>query len=122
MPGDCRKAPGVPMSLLPNQQSPNEEDGALCPTRAHEKDELWLLSLTLGLSFPCVCSQNNSVLSGLHSLFSVILPLPQFKLLSPGCSGLCLSGSPLEIHQDRICRPGHSQPLVHPQPNLTHSA
>lgn len=64
MPGDCRKPPGVPMSLLPNQQSLNEEDGALSPTRAHEKDELWLLSLVLGLSFPCVCSQNNSDLSG----------------------------------------------------------
>lgn len=92
MPGDCRKAPGVPMSLLPNQQSPNEEDGALCPTQAHEKDELWLLSLMLSLSFPCVCSQNNSVLSGLHSLFSMIPPLPQLKLLSPGCSGRAFQG------------------------------
>lgn len=52
MPGDCRKAPGVPMSLLPNQQSLNEEDAASCPTWVHEKDELWLFEPRARSEFP----------------------------------------------------------------------
>lgn len=42
MPRDCRKVPGVPVSLLPNQQSLNEEDGAIAPHGFMRKLNFWL--------------------------------------------------------------------------------
>lgn len=49
MPGDCRKVPGVPVSLLPNQQSLNEEDGAIAPHGFMRN--FGSLGLTLGPNF-----------------------------------------------------------------------
>lgn len=124
MHGDCREVPGVPVSLLPNQQSLNEEDVAIAPHGFMRKMNFDSLGLMLGLSFFCVCSQSHSDPSGLHTFFSEIPPLSQLRLLSDDCSDLCLLGSPPGTHQETICHPEHSHPLVHPQPNqdLTHSA
>lgn len=51
MPGDCRKVPGVPVSLLPNQQSLNEEDRATAPHGFMRKTNFGSLGLMLGLNF-----------------------------------------------------------------------
>lgn len=115
MPGDCRKVPGVPVSLLPNQQGLNEEDGATAPHGFMRKMNSGSLGLMLGLGFLWVCSQSYSDLSGLHTFFSAIPPLSQLRLLSADCSDLCLLGSPPGTHQETSATLG-----VHtPRPTLS---
>lgn len=76
MPGDCRKVPGVPVSLLPNQQSLNEEDGAIAPHGFMSKMNVGSVGLLPGLSCFCVFSQSSSDPSG---LISAISPLSQLR-------------------------------------------
>lgn len=110
MPGDCRKVPRVPVSLLPNQQSLNEEDGAIAPHGFMRKMNFWL-------SGPLARSQ--LLLCLLPGLSKPIWP-PRLFLCSSSskdCSDFCLFGNPPETPQETICHPGNSHPLVHPQPN-----